>query len=73
MISEARKRLYNLVHDVAKSHDPIQIARKRNPAVVVSEEDWQAIQETLYLTSLLVCGSPFAMGSGLPGAMRGGA
>jgi prevent-host-death family protein len=50
--SEARKRLYNLVDDVAESHDPIQIVGKRNSAVLVSEEDWRAIQETLYLTSV---------------------
>jgi prevent-host-death family protein len=50
--SEARKRLYNLLDDVAESHDPIQIVGKRNSAVLVSEEDWRAIQETLYLTSL---------------------
>ncbi len=50
--SEARKRLYKLVDDVAESHDPIQIVGKRNSAVLVCEEDWRAIQETLYLTSL---------------------
>lgn len=50
--TEARKSLYNLVDDVALSHDPIQIVGKRNSAVLVSEEDWRAIQETLYLTSI---------------------
>ncbi len=55
--SEARKRLYTLVDDVAESHKPtqhkpIQIVGKRNSAVLVSKEDWPAIQETLYLTSL---------------------
>ena len=50
--TEARKRLYTLVDDVAESHDPIQIVGKRNSAVLVSEEDWRAIQETLYLTSI---------------------
>ena len=50
--TEARKRLYNLVDDVAESHDPIQIVGKRNSAVLVSEEDWRAIQETLYLSSI---------------------
>ena len=48
--TEARKRLYTLVDDVAESHDPIQIVGKRNSAVLLSEEDWRAIQETLYLT-----------------------
>jgi prevent-host-death family protein len=50
--TEARKNLYNLLDDVALSHDPIQIVGKRNSAVLVSEDDWRAIQETLYLTSI---------------------
>jgi antitoxin YefM len=50
--TEARKRLYNLVDNVAESHAPIQIVGKRNSAVLISEEDWRAIQETLYLTSI---------------------
>lgn len=50
--TEARKRLYNLVDDVSQSHEPIQIAGKRNAAVLIAEGDWRAIQETLYLTSI---------------------
>ena len=50
--TEARKRLYNLVDNVAESHAPVQIVGKRNSAVLISEEDWRAIQETLYLTSI---------------------
>ncbi|MDD3926887.1 MAG: type II toxin-antitoxin system Phd/YefM family antitoxin [bacterium] len=50
--SEARKRLYNLVDDVKETHEPVQIVGRRNSAVLVAEEDWQAIQETLYLTSI---------------------
>jgi len=50
--TEARKSIYNLVDDVALSHDPIQIVGKRNTAVLISEEDWRAIQETMYLTSI---------------------
>jgi prevent-host-death family protein len=50
--TEARKNLYNLLAEVAKSHEPVQIAGKRYSAVLVSEEDWRAIQETLYLTSI---------------------
>lgn len=48
----ARKNLYSLVDDVAMSHDPIQIIGKRHSAVLVSEDDWRAIQETLFLTSI---------------------
>lgn len=50
--TEARKCLYSLVDDVAESHDPIQIVGKRHSAFLVSGDDWQAIQETLYLTSI---------------------
>jgi antitoxin YefM len=50
--TEARKRLYALVDNVAESHDPIQIVGKRNSAVLVSEEDWRAVQETLHLSSV---------------------
>jgi len=50
--TEARKQLYNLLDNVADSHKPIQIAGKRNSAVLVSEEDWQAVQETLYLLGI---------------------
>jgi PHD/YefM family antitoxin component YafN of YafNO toxin-antitoxin module len=50
--TEARKRLYTLVDDVSLSHEPIQIAGKRHSAVLIGDEDWRAIQETLYLTSI---------------------
>jgi prevent-host-death family protein len=50
--TEARKRLYTLVDDVAESHEPVQIAGKRNSAVLISEDDWRAIQETIYLSSI---------------------
>lgn len=50
--TEARKRLYSLVDEVKESHEPVQILGKRNSAVLVSEEDWRAIQKTLYLTSI---------------------
>ena len=50
--TEARKRLYSLVDEVTESHEPVQIVGKRNSAVLVSEDDWRAIQETLYLISI---------------------
>ncbi len=50
--SEARKRLYNLVDEVKETHEPVYIIGRRNSAILVSEEDWRAIQETLYLTSI---------------------
>jgi antitoxin YefM len=50
--TEARARLYKLLDQAAESHEPIQITGKRTNAVLISEEDWQAIQETLYLLSI---------------------
>jgi len=51
-VSEARRRLYTLVDEVKDSHEPVRIVGKRSAAVLVSLEDWQAIQETLYLASM---------------------
>ena len=50
--SKARAMLYKLLDQVAASHTPIQITGKRANAVLVSEEDWRAIQETLHLLSI---------------------
>ena len=50
--SEARARLYNLLDETAESHEPIQIRGRRNSAVLVSEEDWRSIEETLHLVSI---------------------
>ena len=50
--SEARANLYRLIDQTAESHEPIRIAGKRTSAVLVSEEDWQAIQETMNLLSI---------------------
>ena len=50
--SEARANLYRLIDQAAESHQPIHIAGRRTSAVLVSAEDWQAIQETLYLLSI---------------------
>ena len=50
--SQARSDIYNLIDETAKSHEPIIITGKRHNAVMVSQEDWKAIEETLYLTSI---------------------
>jgi prevent-host-death family protein len=50
--SEARARLYKLLDETALSHEPIQITGKRHNAVLISENDWRAINETLYLLSI---------------------
>ena len=50
--TEARKQLYKLVDEVQTSHEPVQITGKRGNAVLVGEDDWRAVQETLYLVSV---------------------
>jgi len=50
--SQARAALYRLIDQTAESHQPILISGKRRNAVLVAAEDWQAIQETLYLLSV---------------------
>ena len=51
-VTEARTNLYKLVDKTETDHEPILITGKRNNAVLVSEHDWRAIQETLYLVSI---------------------
>ena len=51
-ITNARKDLYKIVESVNKSHEPIHITGKNGSAVLVGEEDWRSIEETLYLTSI---------------------
>lgn len=50
--STARTNLYRLIDETAESHQPLVITGKRNNAVLVSAEDWAAMQETLFLLSV---------------------
>ncbi len=50
--TEARSKLYTLIDETAKTHQPIVITGKRGNAVLVSEEDWNSIAETLHLLSV---------------------
>ncbi|MDE2388373.1 MAG: type II toxin-antitoxin system Phd/YefM family antitoxin [Nitrosomonas sp.] len=50
--TEARAKLYSLIDETAQTHQPIMIKGKRTNAVLLSEEDWNAINETLYLLSI---------------------
>jgi len=50
--SAARSNLYRLVDEAAEAHEPIQITGRRCNAVLISEEDWRAVQETLYLLAM---------------------
>jgi prevent-host-death family protein len=51
-VTQARSRLYQLLDEAAESHEPVQITGKRSNAVLISEEDWRSIQETLHLVSI---------------------
>lgn len=50
--TEARANLYKLMDETSASHEPIVITGKRGNAVLLAEEDWKAINETLYLVSI---------------------
>jgi len=50
--TEARSRLYALIDETSNSHEPILITGKRGNAILLSEEDWNAINETLHLLSI---------------------
>jgi len=51
-VTEARANIYKLIDEVVSSHKPITITGKRANAILISEEDWNAIQETLYLLNI---------------------
>ena len=51
-VTNARGNLYKLLDEAANSNEPIQITGKRCNGILISEEDWRAIQETLCLTSI---------------------
>ncbi len=51
-VTQARNSLYQLVANVADTHEPVLITGKRTNAVLISEEDWRAVHETLYLLAI---------------------
>lgn len=51
-INEAEKNLRQLINEVIESHKPVVITNEGNNAVLLSEEDWSSIQETLYLLAI---------------------
>ncbi len=51
-VTMARNRLYKLLDTAATSHEPIQITGKRHNAILIAEDDWRSIKETLYLLSI---------------------
>ena len=51
-VTEARSNLYRLIDQISLSHEPIVITGKRGNAVLLSEEDWKSIQETMFLLNI---------------------
>jgi prevent-host-death family protein len=51
-VTEARAKLYALVARASAEREPITITGKHGNAVLIAEDDWRAIQETLYLLSI---------------------
>ena len=50
--TEARTKLYRLIDETSLTHEPIVITGKRGNAVLISEDDWRAIQETMFLLNI---------------------
>ena len=51
-VTEARANLYKLIDDASVNHEPVVITGKRSNAVLLAEDDWNAINETLHLLSV---------------------
>ena len=51
-VSQVRADIYNIMDETAQTHEPILITGKRNNVVMLSQEDWNAIEETLYLNTI---------------------
>jgi len=51
-VTEARANLYKLIDDATVNHEPVVITGKRGNAVLLAEDDWNAINETLHLLSV---------------------
>ncbi|WP_457787127.1 type II toxin-antitoxin system Phd/YefM family antitoxin [Pseudomonas sp. PL-6] len=65
--SEARANLHQLIDQSAESHQPILITGKRVNAVLISAEDWEAIQATLHLLSIPGMSESIKAGMSEPG------
>ena len=50
--NKAKANLDQVIEQAGQAHVPIVITGKRANAVLIAEEDWNAIQETLYLVSI---------------------
>jgi len=51
-VTKVRQNIYKIIEQIRKNSEPIQITSRKGNAILISEEDWNAIQETLYLLSI---------------------
>ena len=51
-VNQVKADIYNVIEQTTQSHEPILITGEKNNAVILSQEDWKAIEETLYLNSI---------------------
>jgi len=65
-VNQAKSNLEQLIDDVAQSHQPVLIKGDRSNAILIAEEDWSAIQETLYLLSIPGMGESIKSGLETP-------
>ncbi len=65
-VTNARANLFNIINEVNENHEPIQILGKKGNAVILSEDDWKAIEETLYLMSVPGLGKSIKEGMEIP-------
>lgn len=51
-VSKVRANIFQFIENINENHNPIIITTKKNDAVLLSLDDWNAIQETIYLSSI---------------------
>ena len=64
--TQARSQLLQLMDEIAQNHQPVLITGDRHNAVLLSQEDWDSIQETLYLLSISGMGESIQAGIATP-------
>lgn len=51
-LPEATQNLDTLINHITETHEPVMIEGTQNKVIMISTEDWSAIQETIYLNSI---------------------
>lgn len=64
--TQARSTLFRIIDKVCSAHKPLTITKRGKNCVLVSEEDWSAMQETLYLLSIPGMRESLVKGKSIP-------